>query len=104
MAAPYRAYPSLNRLRDDSAHLRGQVDQLAQDVRTLQHELALTRADLERAKNLQLQTAQQLAIEVRQRRAAEAHRDRQSRALIDHIFQAVRAFFARQQPYQDLDD
>ena len=104
MAAPYRSYPSLNRLRDDSALLRGQVDQLAQEVRTLQHELALTRADLERAKTLHLQTAQQLANEVRQRRAADAHRDRQSRALIDYLFQAVRAFFARQQPYHDQVD
>jgi hypothetical protein len=83
-------------LRDDLALLRGQVDQLAQEVRALQQELALARADLERVKNLQVQTARQLAAEERQRRAADSHRDRQFRALIDHLFQSTRAFFARQ--------
>ena len=96
MAAPYRSYPSLNMLRDDFALLRGQVDHLAQEVRALQQELALARADLERTKNLQAQTALQLAAEERQRRVADARRDRQFRALIDHLFQAARAFFARQ--------
>jgi hypothetical protein len=101
MSAPYQSYPSLNMLRDDLALLRGQVDQLAQEVRALQQELALARADLERVKNLHVQTARQLATEERQRRTADAHRDRQFRALIDHLFQAARAFFARQETDPD---
>jgi hypothetical protein len=99
MAAPYQSYPSLNMLRDDYAILRGQVDQLAQELRSLQQELA--RADLERVKNLQVQTARQLAYEERQRRTADGLRDRQFRALIDHLFQSARDFFARQQAAPD---
>ena len=73
--------------------LRESIQQIAQEVRTLQEEV-------QRLKRLLCQVSHQAAVEERNRQEADALRDRQLRTFMVRISNAVNAFISQ----QDADD